>query len=159
MVTNPRETRMPLRSIDKPSSVRSWSVNPESGSLRSAAPRSLAINAAAARLSSSDLPGADVLDRLRELHAFDVFDDIPRDQNRIEHRLIRGVRRQHLAEAVRQIGQQIAAQLDPVAVGQANIEHGDVGSEGGNLDHRLADRSGFADDLEFGVPGAHSDAN
>ena len=56
MVTNPRETRMPLRSIDKPSSVRSWSVNPESGSLDSAAPRSLAINAAAARLSSSDLP-------------------------------------------------------------------------------------------------------
>ena len=29
VVTNPRETRMPLRSIDKPSSVRSWSVNPE----------------------------------------------------------------------------------------------------------------------------------
>ena len=43
-------------SLRSPSSVRSRSVKPESGSWRSADPRSFAIKAAAARLSSSDLP-------------------------------------------------------------------------------------------------------
>ena len=52
----------------------------------------------------------------------------------------------------RNVGQhrsEIAADLDPAAVGQADIEHGDVGRRCRRPLDRFGSRSGLADDLEI----------
>ena len=46
---------------------------------------------------------------------------------------------------------QLAAHLDPVAVGQAHVEHGHVGADGGDPLQGLRSRARLADDLEVVV--------
>ena len=65
-----------------------------------------------------------------------------------EQRLVVGVRREHQARHLGQATADLAAQLDPVAIGQADVEDGHIGLHGEHPGEARLDRIGLADDRE-----------
>ena len=97
--------------------------------------------------------GGDRADRVDEVVAADVLEHVARGagHDRVEERLVVGVRREHQAARVGHLGADVAAHLDAAAVGQAHVEHGDVGLRGADPRQRLLDGAGLADDLHVGL--------
>jgi hypothetical protein len=113
----------------------------------------LDINAAAARLSSSDLPEPTDLMASCQFHAPDVLDHVAAGagQDGVEHRLLVGEGGQDQAAQPVVGGQQVPAQIDAAAIGQAHVQHRDVGPGRRDAGLGLGDRTRLADDGQFGV--------
>ena len=96
------------------------------------------------------LAGGDAADAVDEVGAADLLEHVARGagHDRVEQRLVVGERRQHQAAQLGMDGAQLAAHLDAGAVGQADVEHGDVGMARGIALERLGGRAGLADDLD-----------
>ena len=112
--------------------------------------RSRSITRAVASGSSNDSPRATRRTDSTMSRATDVLQHVPRrtGDDRVEQRLVVVERRQHQAAHLRMLGADVAAHLDAAAVGQAHVEHGDVGM--GERDARAGrlGRAGLADHLD-----------
>ena len=73
-------------------------------------------------------------DRVDEVVAADLLEDVAggAGHDRVEQGLVVGERRQHQALHLGMRRADLAAHLDAAAVGQAHVEHGDVGPCGGD---------------------------
>jgi signal transduction histidine kinase len=94
--------------------------------------------------------GAHLADRVDDVVALDLFQDVPSStgDDRLEQRLVVVERCQHQARDRRMRRAQLATQLHAAAVGQAHVEHGNVGRHRVDAAERFLHRAGFADDLE-----------
>ena len=79
--------------------------------------------------SSSDSPSADPADGIDQIGAPHLLQHVAgrAGHDRAEQRFVVGERGQHQARDLGVLGADLAAHLDAVAVGQAHVEHGDVG--------------------------------
>jgi signal transduction histidine kinase len=93
---------------------------------------------------------ADGADGLHEVVAADLLEDVAGGarEDRVEQRVVVGERRQHQHAQVGHPAAQVAAERDAVAVGQAYVEHRDVGAQRRHPRHRLRDRPRLADDVD-----------
>ena len=100
------------------------------------------------------MSGGDAADALDELGAAHLLEDIARGSghDRIEQCLVVRERREHQAPYVRQHRPQVAAHLDPGAVGKSDVEHGHVGRCGDRSSDGVGGGGGLGDHLDiFGV--------
>ena len=106
---------------------------------------------AVANGSSSELSGGDAAHAVDELDAAHLLQHVAgrAGHDRVEQRFVVVERRQHETSQRREHRSEIAADLDPAAVGQADIEHGDVGRRCRRPLDRFGSRAGLADDLEI----------
>ena len=95
-------------------------------------------------------PGGDLADAVDQVGAADLLEHVagrPGHDRGVDG-LVLGERGQHDAGDLRVPGADLAADLDPVAVGQPDVEDGHVGRGGRDPPVGLLGRSGLADDLE-----------
>ena len=127
---------------------RSWSVSPASSSgSRVAEPLE---HSSGQRGVEERLALADAADAVDEIGAAHLLQHVARGarHDRAEQRLVVGERRQHQAGDLRMLRADLAAHLDAVAVGEADVEDGDVRARGRDPAVGLLGGSGLADDLE-----------
>ena len=89
-------------------------------------------------------------DGVHQVVAADLFQHVaggPRHDGGQEGFVV-GERGQHEALQARQAGLQLATYLDAVAVGEPDVENGDIGTESHATRDRLLGRRGLADDLD-----------
>ena len=94
--------------------------------------------------------GGDGPHGLDDVSAFDLLEDVPgrARHDRLEQCLVVREGREHQAVDLGMSRSDLAAHLDAVTVGQADVEHGDIGPGRRNARQRLVRRPGFAHDLQ-----------
>ena len=97
------------------------------------------------------LPGGDATDGVDDVIALQLLGDVTGGpgQHRLQEGLVVGEGREHHALDLGMARPHLPAHLDPVAVGEADVEHGDVGPGGWDTSDRLGGGAGFAHDLEI----------
>ncbi len=98
------------------------------------------------------LAGGDGADRADEVGAADLLEDVAggAGHDRVEEGLVVGEAGQHEAGELGHGGADLAADGDAVAVGEADVEDGDVGFEGGDAGQGSGGRAGLPDDGDVG---------
>ncbi len=128
---------------------RSWSVSPASSSASARLPQPLEHPAGQRRVEER-LAAADAAHAVDEVGAADLLQDVAggAGHDGAEQGLVVGERREHQAGDLGVLRADLAADLDAVAVGQADVEDGDVRARGRDAPVRLLGGAGLADDLE-----------
>ena len=90
-------------------------------------------------------------DRVDEVVAADLLEDVARRSrhDRVEECLVVGVRREHETARLRHRVAHLAAHLDPTAVGQPHVEHGDIRPRRRDARKSLRGAARLAHDLEI----------
>ena len=128
---------------------RSWSVRPASSS-GSAGWRSRSRTLAGQRRVEERLASTDAAHAVDEVGPAHLLQHVAGGarHDRAEQRLVVGERGQHQAGDLGVLRADLAAHLDPVAVGQADVEDGDVRARRGDPPVGLLGGARLADDLE-----------
>ena len=98
------------------------------------------------------LAGGDGADGADEVGAADLLEDVAggAGHDGVEEGVVVGVAGEHEAGELGHCGAEVAADGDAVAVGEADVEDGDVGFEGGDAGEGGGGGAGFADDGDAG---------